>query len=213
MPSRRRSRPQPCRSADAAADDDLSALAWVHDELRRSLEAAHKALRRYLKEAEAAAAPTSTPSTPRCCAARARSCTRAWARSSWSACRRRRPRAARQRSRGAAHGGASPRWSSRRPSRRSNALRSRCSTSSPASSPASRSRRWRCSRNTAPRSSWPAPTASIRPTCGRSTGHGCDLPPDAIGAAAPCRRRRARRDGVAGAGADARARPHRAGSA
>jgi len=33
--------------------DDLSALAWVHDELRRSLETAHKALRRYLKEAEA----------------------------------------------------------------------------------------------------------------------------------------------------------------
>ena len=34
--------------------DDLSALAWVNGELRRSLEAANKALRRYLKEAEAA---------------------------------------------------------------------------------------------------------------------------------------------------------------
>ncbi len=33
--------------------DDLSPLAWVVDEVRRSLEAAHKALRRYLKEAEA----------------------------------------------------------------------------------------------------------------------------------------------------------------
>ena len=33
--------------------DDLSALAWVHDELRRSLEASHKALRRHLKESEA----------------------------------------------------------------------------------------------------------------------------------------------------------------
>ena len=33
-----------------AAADDLSALSWVHDELRRSLETAHKALRRYLKE-------------------------------------------------------------------------------------------------------------------------------------------------------------------
>jgi chemosensory pili system protein ChpA (sensor histidine kinase/response regulator) len=32
---------------------DLSALAWVHDELRRSLEAAHKALRRHLKESQA----------------------------------------------------------------------------------------------------------------------------------------------------------------
>ncbi len=32
--------------------DDLSALAWVHDELRRTLEAAHKSMRRCLKEAE-----------------------------------------------------------------------------------------------------------------------------------------------------------------
>ena len=32
--------------------DDLSALAWVQDELRRSLDAAHKSLRRYLKESE-----------------------------------------------------------------------------------------------------------------------------------------------------------------
>ena len=38
--------------ADEAVDD-LSTLAWVHDELRRSLETAHKALRRYLKEAGA----------------------------------------------------------------------------------------------------------------------------------------------------------------
>ena len=34
------------------AGDDLSALAWVHGELKRSLETAHKALRRYLKDAE-----------------------------------------------------------------------------------------------------------------------------------------------------------------
>ncbi|HET6317097.1 MAG TPA: hypothetical protein VFG86_11610, partial [Chloroflexota bacterium] len=34
--------------------DDLSALAWVQEELRRSLEAAHKLLRRHLKEVEAA---------------------------------------------------------------------------------------------------------------------------------------------------------------
>ena len=38
---------------DAGMNDDLSALAWVVDEVRRSLEAAHKALRRYLREAEA----------------------------------------------------------------------------------------------------------------------------------------------------------------
>jgi chemosensory pili system protein ChpA (sensor histidine kinase/response regulator) len=40
---------------DKQPTDDLSALAWVHNELRRSLETAHKALRRYLKEAESAA--------------------------------------------------------------------------------------------------------------------------------------------------------------
>ena len=34
----------------AVPGDDLSALSWVHDELRKSLELAHKALRRYLKE-------------------------------------------------------------------------------------------------------------------------------------------------------------------
>ncbi len=32
--------------------EDLSALAWVHDEVRRSLESAHKALRRYIRESE-----------------------------------------------------------------------------------------------------------------------------------------------------------------
>jgi chemosensory pili system protein ChpA (sensor histidine kinase/response regulator) len=39
---------------DPGMNDDLSTLAWVYDELRRSLENAHKALHRYLKEAEAA---------------------------------------------------------------------------------------------------------------------------------------------------------------
>jgi chemosensory pili system protein ChpA (sensor histidine kinase/response regulator) len=40
-------------SDETEAVDDLSTLAWVHEELRRSLELAHKSLRRYLKEAEA----------------------------------------------------------------------------------------------------------------------------------------------------------------
>ena len=40
---------------DTETIDDLSALAWVHDELRRTLEGAHKAMRRYLKEAESLA--------------------------------------------------------------------------------------------------------------------------------------------------------------
>jgi chemosensory pili system protein ChpA (sensor histidine kinase/response regulator) len=41
-------------SASKAAPmaDDVSALAWVHGELRRSLENAHKALRRHLKESD-----------------------------------------------------------------------------------------------------------------------------------------------------------------
>ena len=43
---------RPARSPGALPGDDLSALAWVHGELRRSLEAAHKALRRYLKESD-----------------------------------------------------------------------------------------------------------------------------------------------------------------
>jgi chemosensory pili system protein ChpA (sensor histidine kinase/response regulator) len=41
----------PNRNSPSSAD--LSALAWVHDELRRSLEAAHKALRRHLRESQA----------------------------------------------------------------------------------------------------------------------------------------------------------------
>ena len=38
--------------SESAAGEDLSALSWVHDELRRSLEAAHKALRRYVRESD-----------------------------------------------------------------------------------------------------------------------------------------------------------------
>ncbi|MEY2654279.1 MAG: hypothetical protein RLZZ524_1307, partial [Pseudomonadota bacterium] len=38
-----------------AQADDLSALAWVLEELRKSLEQSHKGLRRYLREAEASA--------------------------------------------------------------------------------------------------------------------------------------------------------------
>jgi chemosensory pili system protein ChpA (sensor histidine kinase/response regulator) len=43
------------RNTEATGEikDDLSALAWVQEELRRSLDAAHKALRRFVKEAEA----------------------------------------------------------------------------------------------------------------------------------------------------------------
>ncbi|GIX23286.1 MAG: hypothetical protein KatS3mg122_0517 [Caldimonas sp.] len=40
---------------DSRTGDDLSALAWVQEELRKSLDHAHKALRRFLKEAHSAA--------------------------------------------------------------------------------------------------------------------------------------------------------------
>ena len=45
------------RNTEATGEvgQDLSALAWVQEELRRSLDAAHKALRRFVKEAEALA--------------------------------------------------------------------------------------------------------------------------------------------------------------
>jgi len=39
--------------AGSPAGDDLSAIAWVQEELRRSLDAAHKSLRRFLKDSEA----------------------------------------------------------------------------------------------------------------------------------------------------------------
>src|SRR5438045_4735486 len=50
-----RARMESSRTAEATGEinDDLSALAWVQEELRRSLDAAHKALRRFVKEAEA----------------------------------------------------------------------------------------------------------------------------------------------------------------
>ncbi|MEO7337601.1 MAG: Hpt domain-containing protein [Caldimonas sp.] len=35
------------------SSNDLSTVSWVHDELRRSIDAAHKALRRFVKEVEA----------------------------------------------------------------------------------------------------------------------------------------------------------------
>ncbi|WP_240635869.1 Hpt domain-containing protein [Caldimonas tepidiphila] len=41
---------------DTPPHDDLSALAWVQEELRKSLEASNKALHRFLKEAESAGA-------------------------------------------------------------------------------------------------------------------------------------------------------------
>ena len=40
---------------DTMTSDDLSSLAWVQEELRKSLEGAHKALRRFLKESEGVA--------------------------------------------------------------------------------------------------------------------------------------------------------------
>jgi len=41
--------------ADIAITSDLSALSWVHDELRRSVDHALKALRRHVRELESVA--------------------------------------------------------------------------------------------------------------------------------------------------------------
>lgn len=43
----------PSHNANDASTVDLGPLAWVHDELRKSLDAATKSLRRYLRDAEA----------------------------------------------------------------------------------------------------------------------------------------------------------------
>src|SRR5471030_739740 len=40
-------------NAAPPTSDDLSTIAWVQEELRRSLDAAHKALRRFIKDSEA----------------------------------------------------------------------------------------------------------------------------------------------------------------
>jgi len=53
-PEAPRSAPQSAPDSDLHADD-LSALAWVQEELRKSLDAAHKALHRALKDRQAAA--------------------------------------------------------------------------------------------------------------------------------------------------------------
>ena len=40
-------------TSEHESSTDLSAIAWVYDELRRSLDSAHKLLRRHVKETEA----------------------------------------------------------------------------------------------------------------------------------------------------------------
>ena len=49
------------------ANDDLSAVAWVLEELRRSLDAAHKGLRRFLKELEAVEGSDTDAVDPQAC--------------------------------------------------------------------------------------------------------------------------------------------------
>jgi predicted phage gp36 major capsid-like protein len=71
--------------SDLLVADDLSALAWVQGELRRTLEAAHKSLRRYLKDAENVAGGDLDAVDPSVL----RSCTRVSVRLSSWACRRR----------------------------------------------------------------------------------------------------------------------------
>ena len=80
-----------CLHAKPTTSGDLCALAWVHERTASSsLETAHKALRRYLKEAKAhGRLRRRRGRSRRCCAmARVRTSTRAWVRSNSSACRR-----------------------------------------------------------------------------------------------------------------------------
>ena len=79
----------PARHRDASKT--WAPLAWVHDELRRSLETAHKSLRRYLQGSRVGRRLGRRRGRPERAARRARSsCTRPWARSNWSGCRPRR---------------------------------------------------------------------------------------------------------------------------
>ena len=164
--------------------DDLSALAWVHGELRRSLESAHKALRRYLKEAAAAVGSDVDAVDPAVLRQAARaSCTRASARSRLvglpavadvlrageSAVQRLVAQPEHRRRGGGRDDRARLVRAARLPGPPARRQAGVAGDAVPAVPRA--------------RSSWPAPTASIRPTCGRSTGSGATLPADA--AAAP----------------------------
>ena len=193
------------RSGDS---DDLSALAWVQDELRKSLEAAHKSLRRFVQDAEPAAARTSTTSIRRSCASRASRCTRASARSRWSACRAARtccaPASRRCRSSSQA-AGAVHRGGVAEVERAGFALLEYLARRWPAS----RSRRWRCSRSTATCRSWPAPTACIPPTCGRGLALGAMPAPTSLRAPRLRRRLRARIDQASAAHASRPPTPRR----
>ena len=54
-------------SRDSEFHADLSPLAWVHEELRHSLDAVHKALRRSLREPDARHLACSPPRGPLRC--------------------------------------------------------------------------------------------------------------------------------------------------
>ena len=57
MDSLRNPTPAESRGAEPEGPNDLSALSWVHDELRRSIELALKALRRHARELDVGAGP------------------------------------------------------------------------------------------------------------------------------------------------------------
>ncbi len=163
--------------------DDLSTLAWVHDELRRSLESAHKSLRRYLKEAEAVsgsdvdAVDPSVLRSARCAAAPGRGCA--------GDDRPARPgsRAARQRKRGAALHRPAQAVDARCGRghrigilRRARLPEPQAGRQGPADAGAV---------SAVPRAAGtgPVPTACTRPTCGATTGSGRTSAPTQ----APCR--------------------------
>jgi chemosensory pili system protein ChpA (sensor histidine kinase/response regulator) len=62
---------------------DLGPLAWVLEELRKSLEGATKALKRFMREAEASRDSDLAALDAASCAPPVSSCTRRWARWRW----------------------------------------------------------------------------------------------------------------------------------
>ena len=177
---------EPCMDTRIATDGhharrtrpiDLSALAWVHDELRRSLEAAHKALRRCLKEAEALGGSDVDAVDP------------AVLRSARSQIHQGvgalelvgLPEAARVLRASEGAGAALRRQAAQADGcggrgHRAGLLRAARLPGPPARRQAGVAR-WRCSRSTAPCRKPPGRSASTRPTCGASTGNGANCPP------------------------------------
>ena len=187
--------------ADSHPDSeiDLSALAWVQDELRRSLEAAHKALRRFVKEYETVFDSDVDAVDPAVLRGARQQLHQGVGALELVGLPGGGAGAARQRGGGAAlrrQAAAHQRAGRRRD--RARVVRA-ARLPGPAAGRQAASRRCRCSRSTARCRSWPAPSACTRPSCGSSDWRWLDLPADP--SAAPAGGRRARRSARSSAAA------------